>query len=143
MPTDGRFRGDEGWPSDLDPGRHRTAIEGVGQRDLYGGGGWARGRGVATIDVVGRDEQRVVEPRLVNAPRGYRRSDERILDEVCERLTEDDAIDASDVEVTVKDGDVTLAGTVPDRAMKLSAELICGSVRGVVDITNLLRIRRP
>src|SRR5262245_20667475 len=47
-------------------------------------------------------------------PRGYRRSDARIYEDVCEALTRDGEVDASDVEVTVEDGQVMLSGTVAD-----------------------------
>src|SRR5256885_12501149 len=40
-------------------------------------------------------------------PKGYRRSDERIREEVMERLTFSPDIDASDVEVEVQDGVVS------------------------------------
>ena len=43
-------------------------------------------------------------------PRGYRRTDERILEEVNERLTEDAHLDATNIEVDVRDGEVTLKG---------------------------------
>jgi hypothetical protein len=48
-------------------------------------------------------------------PKGYRRSDDRIREDVCERLTRDDRVDASNIEVTVKDGAVTLSGTTHSR----------------------------
>jgi hypothetical protein len=49
-------------------------------------------------------------------PRGYQRSDERIKEEVCERLTRHGQVDASDVEVRVEAGEVTVQGSVPTRA---------------------------
>ncbi|MGH1560504.1 BON domain-containing protein [Caulobacter segnis] len=45
-------------------------------------------------------------------PKGYRRSDERIREDVSDRLTDDSWLDAHGVEVSVSDGDVTLSGTV-------------------------------
>ncbi|HLA12907.1 MAG TPA: hypothetical protein VJ023_20140 [Pyrinomonadaceae bacterium] len=39
-------------------------------------------------------------------PRGYKRSDERIQEDVNERLTDYDALDASDIEVVVNSGNV-------------------------------------
>ena len=73
-------------------------------------------------------------------PRNYRRSDERIREDVCDRLTLDDRVDASDIEVTVADTVVTLSGTVGDRDMKRRAERIAESVTGVNDVLNTLRI---
>lgn len=73
-------------------------------------------------------------------PRSYRRSDERIYEDVCEALTDDEAVDASDVEVAVQAGVVVLNGSVPDRRMKALAEGIAYGCRGVRDVQNELRI---
>ena len=45
-------------------------------------------------------------------PKGYVRRDERIHEEVCERLKCDDVLDATDIAVHVRAGVVTLDGTV-------------------------------
>ena len=44
-------------------------------------------------------------------PKGYVRSDERIRELVCDDLMDDPWLDASRIEVAVKDGEVTLSGT--------------------------------
>jgi hypothetical protein len=75
-------------------------------------------------------------------PKNYQRSDERIREDVCERLTMDHDVDASDIEVTVEGGVVTLSGTVRERYAKRTAEDICESVRGVKDVQNDLRVAR-
>ena len=74
-------------------------------------------------------------------PKGYQRSDDRIREDVCERLSDDDELDASDISVTVGDGDVTLAGTVTDRHAKQRAEDLAASIGGVRDVDNQLRRR--
>jgi osmotically-inducible protein OsmY len=48
-------------------------------------------------------------------PKGYVRSDERIREDVCDRLSDDRMVDASDVEVAVAGSEVTLTGTVNSR----------------------------
>lgn len=75
-------------------------------------------------------------------PKGYTRSDQRVLEDVCERLSADPGVDASEVNVTVHDGEVTLEGSVPDRASKHRAEDIAASVSGAREVTNHLRARR-
>ncbi|HEY8461362.1 MAG TPA: BON domain-containing protein [Blastocatellia bacterium] len=75
-------------------------------------------------------------------PRGYRRSDERIREDINDRLTDDWYIDASDIEVTVNNGMVTLTGRVDSRREKRRAEDIAESVSGVTDVSNQLRIGR-
>jgi hypothetical protein len=87
----------------------------------------------------GRDDQ-WSGPYAGRGPKGYRRSDERIHEEVCERLTVHPAIDASDIDVAVKDGDVMLSGRVESRAVKHLAETMVETVSGVKEIHNQLRV---
>lgn len=74
-------------------------------------------------------------------PRGYSRSDDRIREDVSDRLTDDAYIDASDIDVRVEKGEVTLAGHVDDRHAKRRAEDIAESVSGVGHVQNNLRVR--
>ncbi len=79
-------------------------------------------------------------PYAGRGPKGYQRSDERIREDVNERLTDDDRIDASGIEVAVTGGEVTLTGTVESRRTKRHAEDLAESVRGVRDVHNQLRV---
>lgn len=72
-------------------------------------------------------------------PKGYKREDVRIYEELCERLTRDH-MDASGIEVSVSDAEVTLRGTVPDLESKYRAEHLAESVRGILEIVNLVRV---
>jgi osmotically-inducible protein OsmY len=74
-------------------------------------------------------------------PKGYQRSDERLGVEVSDRLMADDQIDASDIEVDVRNGEVTLTGTVPDRWAKRRAEDCAERVMGVRDVMNQVRVQ--
>lgn len=73
-------------------------------------------------------------------PRGYRRDDTRVREDVCDALTENDAIDASNITVSVQEGVVRLAGTVPHRMMKRLAEDVSEGCPGVRDVDNQLRV---
>lgn len=75
-------------------------------------------------------------------PKGFKRSDERIKEEVCELLTRDHSIDAEDIDVEVKEGEVTLSGTVPDRRMKHMAEDCVERALGVKDVINNVRVKK-
>jgi osmotically-inducible protein OsmY len=75
-------------------------------------------------------------------PKSYIQSDERIHDEVCERLARHPLVDASMMEVHVTDGEVTLSGEVHDRRMKHLAEDVVDEVHGVKEIHNQLRVYR-
>jgi len=80
-------------------------------------------------------------------PRGYVPSDqpgsedERIREGVKRHLTDDWHLDATDIDVAVTNGEVTLTGTVDSRIAKCLAEDCADSVLGVRDVTNNLRIR--
>ena len=74
-------------------------------------------------------------------PKGWRRSDEHIHDELCRLLTDDEWIDASDLEVVVHERTVTLLGSVPDRAQRARAVDLADSVRGVVEVISRVRVR--
>ena len=73
-------------------------------------------------------------------PKGYRRSDERIREDVNDRLTDHAHLDASDIDVTVKEAEVALSGKVNDRADKRIAEAIAESVSGVKNVQNNLKV---
>ncbi len=76
-------------------------------------------------------------------PKSYKRSDERIKDDIHEELIRHGRIDASDVEVQVKDGEVSLTGQVASRHDKRIAEELAERVLGVHDVQNQLRVRSP
>ncbi|MGE0171922.1 MAG: BON domain-containing protein [Oligoflexales bacterium] len=73
-------------------------------------------------------------------PKGYQRSDERIREDVCETLSENSDVDASEIDVSVNNGEVTLSGNVEDRNVKRTAVDIIENLRGVKDVHNELRV---
>jgi BON domain len=75
----------------------------------------------------------------VKGPLGHTRSDDRLREDVCHRLSADDEIDASNITVTVAKAEVTLEGTVHDRHAKRRAEDIVEWVTGVTGVHNRLR----
>jgi hypothetical protein len=78
-------------------------------------------------------------PYAGRGPKGYKRSDQQIIEEACQRLERDGDIDASEIEVTAEDGIIRLRGTVPDRRTKRRAEECVESVYGARDVMNELR----
>ena len=79
-------------------------------------------------------------PHAGRGPRGYRRADERIREDVCDALCEHGYVDASDIEVTVANGEVTLGGFVRERAEKRMAEDAVEQIPGVREVHNQLRL---
>lgn len=75
-------------------------------------------------------------------PKGYVRSDERIREDVCDRLTDDPSLDASEIDVKVSNCEVTLQGTVDSRDEKRSTEDWAEAVAGVRHVQNNLRIEQ-
>jgi hypothetical protein len=74
-------------------------------------------------------------------PRSYQRSDDRIREDICERLMRA-WMDADDVDVRVEKGEVTLSGTVKSRDEKRAIEDLCEDVLGVKDVHNEIRVAR-
>ena len=96
---------------------------------------------------IGRDNDRGEgmmrrESNRGRGPKNYQRSDERIREDICERLALDEYVDATDLEVTVENAVVKLEGTVNERHATRMAEDIAESVRGVKDVQNNIRVNR-
>jgi hypothetical protein len=141
-------------PFDYDRSRYGRGQEGGYdyERDRYGAGGEERGWWDRASDAVAswfgdeeaerrrRMDQRHEEWRG-KGPKGYRRSDERIREDVNDRLSEG-YLDASDVEVAVANAEVTLTGTVNNRWDKRRAEDIAEAVNGVTHVENRLRVKQ-
>ena len=79
-------------------------------------------------------------PFTGRGPKGYKRSDEKIIEEACQRLERDGDIDASEIEVSAEDGVIRLRGTVDDRQTKRRAEECVESIYGARDVMNELRV---
>jgi hypothetical protein len=73
-------------------------------------------------------------------PKGYTRSDDRIREDVSERLARHNDIDASDIDLDVKNGEVSLKGTVDSRRTKRMVEDVCDECHGVSQVHNQLRV---
>lgn len=76
-------------------------------------------------------------------PKGYARDDQRIREDVCDRLSWNDEVDATEIIVRVENGEVSLEGSVQTRHMKRLAEDIAEAVTGVQDVHNTLRVQKP
>jgi hypothetical protein len=87
------------------------------------------------------DRFRQAGGRRARGPKGYTRSDERIHEDVCERIARS-GVDASEVEVKVENREVTLTGTVPRREHKWWLESVVDDVFGVEEVHNRIRVSR-
>ncbi|MBY0397968.1 MAG: BON domain-containing protein [Thermoleophilia bacterium] len=152
---DDRSRGGYGYGEDRGYGHERDHPLG---RGYYGRGEWDRsGRnergfleraGDEVASWFGDDDaerrRRMDEERSHRGrgPRGYTRSDDRIREDVSDRLTDDPYVDASDIDIAVSGGEVTLTGTVEHRSAKRRAEDVAEAVSGVSHVQNNLRVRQ-
>lgn len=140
--------------------RHRGGPSVSG--DWRGGqarGGHAQGRGYAQDDARGyygqQNDQRArgagdysgysendrnQQSFRGRGPRGYTRSDERITEDLNERLTDDWQLDADDIQVAVSGGVATLSGSVQQRWQKHHAENLAEGCSGVKDVRNDIRV---
>lgn len=105
-------------------------------------GGYAPWTDFTRNEETGFEQDNVKEAYRGRGPRGYKRSDERIIDNVNERLARDPFLDATDIEVSVDNGEVTLNGTVRSRHDKRRAEDLAITVYGVEDVQNSLRVKQ-
>ncbi|HEU4620812.1 MAG TPA: BON domain-containing protein [Burkholderiaceae bacterium] len=134
---------------DQQSGRERySGVQGTQQG--YGGVSYERGSNERPLG----DQYREAMPRPAPmpgsraslrgraGPKGYQRSDERLREEICERLLHEHRVDVEDVSVRVESARVTLEGSVPERRMRYLIEDIVDDVHGVQDIENHLRVGR-
>ena len=121
-----------GWSSQ----QSASGIGGMSQQRT--GGSWERqgsGYGSSTFGMGSRRGAR-------RGPKGYERSDERLKEDISERMYASDDYDCSDVTVEVSGGKVTLDGSVSDRYSKYMIEEMVDSIAGVKEVDNRLRVSR-
>jgi hypothetical protein len=90
-------------------------------------------------EAIRRAQQFGEEVRRMRKPHGYRRPDDRILDDLWERILRS-PVDAENVEIQVKDGVVTLSGKVRSRADKRFLEDLAEALFGVDEVHNQLAV---
>jgi len=130
-----RNRGE--WTGGSDYGSRST---GYGDRNERG---WFERAGDEVASWFGDDDaaRRREQDYSGHGPSGYTRSDERILEDANDELTDDWAVDARNIQVTVTNGEVTLDGTVPSRDQKRRAEDCVEDISGVKNVQNNLRVQ--
>jgi hypothetical protein len=109
----------------------------------YHSGTWPQGTQDDWQRPIGSEQHvhRGTGPHRGKGPLGYQRSDERLRELVSEALADDDQIDASQILVSVRDGEVTLSGVVDDRRTRREAEDCVASISGVRDVQIQLRLK--
>lgn len=73
-------------------------------------------------------------------PKNYQRSDDRIREDLCDHLCDAWDVDASEIDIKVRNGIATLTGSVRERSMKHRAEDLAERIPGVLDVENQLKV---
>jgi osmotically-inducible protein OsmY len=132
----GRGYGQQGWGGQgrgmQDYGRESRGMQDYGRE----------GRGMQDYGREGRGTLQERGRHFGRGPKGYQRSDDRLTEEINEMLTRHPDIDASEIEVKVNRGTVTLSGNVDDRQTKRQIEDLVEDVLGVTEVQNQLRVSR-
>ena len=89
-----------------------------------------------------QDEPGSLDSDLDPRPRGDRRTDDEIKDEIWRLLVQHSQVDASDIQVDVQDGVVRLSGKVESWLEKQTAESVVRNVLGVLEVDNQLKADR-
>ena len=144
----GRAEEDPGEPS----ARRRLTPEEYWQRYFAPGNNEGRTRGDDTGERFvppdtraggARPAHRMAGPsRHPLAPRGIRRSDAELYEDICEALLQHADVDCSDVTVAVHESEVTLDGSVPQRCMRYVIEDLAAGHPAVRDVDNRIRVRK-
>lgn len=134
----GYQRGNYGQGGDYDRGQSRYGSNqdgGYQQSGHQGGSSWGQGGGMQRGNDVGQSHRG-------RGPKNYQRSDDRICEDVCDRLSDDHDVDASDIDVSVSNREVTLSGEVDSKQVKRHAEDCADSCSGVEHVQNNLRVKK-
>lgn len=107
-----------------------SSNHGFGQSGSHSGLGQSHGQSGSSQSYAGRGSK------------NYRRSDARIEEEVHEVLLRHHEIDATDIDVKVENGEVTLSGETEDRRSKRLVEEIVEQCQGVREVHNNIKARR-
>lgn len=75
-------------------------------------------------------------------PRNFSRSDDLLRERICEAFLKNPDLDPEFIDVTVKDGIVTLSGEARIREDRFLAEDLARDVSGVVDVQNYISRRK-
>jgi osmotically-inducible protein OsmY len=74
-------------------------------------------------------------------PRGWTLRDDRVIEEVSDRLMDDRLLDARHIEVSANAGVVTLEGDVPGASDVAHAEMLARQAPGVTEVVNRLTVQ--
>ncbi len=134
------YQGGPGSQGGIGPNPAGSRGQGGQNGGNYSGGNYGQGRFAQGGSFAGTQPNQQSRGFQGVGPKGYARSDERLKEEISERLSDDPDIDASDVSIECSNGKITLSGQVDERWMKHHIENLVDRSSGVKDIDNRLTI---
>ncbi len=127
-------------PGDFNPSANENEIS--WHSEEVGDGGFGEGPlGPHYFKSASRSHNEIIGDYSGKGPKNYKRSDQRIYEDICELLNQATEVDARDIEVLVHRGEVTLKGTVPNHRMKLLAEKCIEDCPGIQETINQIRVQ--
>lgn len=130
--------GHSGRPRDWQPEHAQGAQAGQADHPGFDRRSYGIGNQFGLAGQYGRAHQET-ERRIF--PKGYRRTDDRILDDIWSRVG-DVTADTDDLNIQVQDGRASLDGSVGSRPEKHRLEDLVAACPGVEEVENRLRVRR-
>jgi osmotically-inducible protein OsmY len=119
-------------------GREGYGREGYGREGMFGRD---RDEDRGPLERMGDKMKEGFRKMTGKGPKGFKRSDDRVRDDVCERISRS-WVNAENVDVKVESGEVILSGEVESREEKRMLEDLAEDVFGVEEVQNHVRIRR-
>ena len=113
--------------------RNRTLWDRIAEPLLAASGG-------RTPSPPGQDRRGPSVSHRGKGPRGYRRADHRIIEDINELMMEDPWLDPTEIAVDAVDGRVQLVGIVAHARDRAYAEHLAWSVSGVRDVLNNIQV---
>jgi hypothetical protein len=129
----------QGYGGSLEPDDYRAGFGGPGFGAAEGAESLPWTGGPRGADFTGEPPPAPKGPYAGRGPKGWRASDARLRERVCERLMDDPLLDAREIEVAVADGVVSLTGEAPRPADVRLAEQLARDAAGSAEVRNRLK----
>lgn len=133
----------QGYGGSVAPSDYRAGFGDDDARSFGGRGDEFGSDGRSWMDIRAEEQRPLAGPHAGKGPKGWMRSDERLKEQVSEALLQDRLLDARAIEVEVRDGVVTLDGTVAAPSGVRLAEMIVRRCGGVKAVANNLSVEPP
>jgi hypothetical protein len=130
-----RLRPEEYWQRHFAPGSYEGRTRGDDTGDRFVPSDVRQGSAQPAHRMAGPSRHPI-------APQHIHRTDAELYEDICEALLHRNDVDSSDVSVAVRESEVTLEGSVPERCMRYLIEDLAAGHPAVRDVDNRIKVRR-